>query len=150
MKRSPKGFLSIVLIASAVCILLGGCDPYGSKYPDLDADEIWICDEAPIFFLGFDEELGHPPGFVKINGGIESVSAGFLSGGRFDLYQVNEVYEPLLMGPCSFKAESFTVKEIKRDELFNFQYETLTFRLYYEDDVDWIDGWPVPREGQRR
>lgn len=86
-----------------------------------------------------------------IDGQMKEIRVDFLSGGFLLIIEKGKgTNEPLLDGECSFKKNSFTVKELCRDELFNFQYEILTFRLYYEDDLDWIYGWPVPKEGQGR
>ena len=56
----------------------------------------------------------------------------------------------LLSGRCKFKKDWFSINNLARDELFDNQYETLTFRRYARDEVDWVDGWPVPKIEQSK
>lgn len=149
--------LNVVCIILFIFVLfLSGCgvNPYADKYPDMSDGEVWICNEPEIFFHWVESSVVPRRGSCKINGESEAICLLF-EGPYVEFYTIPETdnydqMKRLLSGYCTFEENIFSINDLGKDDLFNYQYETLTFHRYAKDEVEWADGWPVPKEGRSR
>ena len=138
-----KRLKQICLIGLSLCLLLlSGCM---GKYsgPDANPEEVWICKEIPLFIhykeIGFYGKTYYEDDECDIH-------VQCFNGSRV---QIDTLLGPyILIG--NFRIVDENQKTIIIDQDFNLlapDYEELTVFRYSVDDVEWIDGWPVPRDG---
>ena len=139
-----KRLKQICLIGlSAFLLLFSGCM---GKYegPDANPEEVWICKEIPLFIH---YERGDYFGKTNYENAECDIHVLCFNGSRMQIDSL-KTHEHIFNG--NFRIVDDNQKIIIVDQKFNLLapgYEELTIYRFSVDDVEWIDGWPVPRDG---
>lgn len=114
MKTLKRCFFILVCIAFAGVIFLVTRRPH---IPPPNPEDLWICNEFDISFVGFDEEKGGPVGQVTVNGEVTEVAICIGPGPRFEIcsYPLDTFNDVLVRGSCYFSKDKGTV-HIKEDK----------------------------------
>jgi hypothetical protein len=69
--KQKRCYILLIVILFTMTTLSCGIDPFAKTRPALKADEVWICEEAPLFFCGYDKKVNRCPGLARTDGGEE-------------------------------------------------------------------------------
>lgn len=161
MKKKVYSIIGLTIFCAICCCALTGCSPEQIEGLE-DTDLIWIAEEHPLYFKKQTPAEGH--GGRHIGKAMRGEKAqdiyfdfwnGYKRGARISIYEYDidlgelspSWYKnKLLVGKC-YQIERFHC-EIQIDQKYNVlvpsSIPVLNIRAYRIDEIEWVDGWPVP------
>lgn len=164
MKKKVYSIIGLTILWVICCCVLTGCRPKEQVEGQDDPDLIWIAEEHPLFFQCVQLNGGAYELYGKTmkNGILCDIAFSFGNGAkrgaRIHVYQydkkklgtaeylVHSSDNDVLIGTC-YEIKKYHC-EIQIDQKYNVlvpsSVPVLNIRAYRIDEIEWVDGWPVP------
>ena len=151
LKKVWMGMMAILFL------MLSGCFPPNTHNgPEVNQNDIWICEEHPVYWY-YDPEIDKLwwIGEIIVRDTIFPIQVSYDNGTnkRIAIYfflRNEENPAPfsskhVFRGICTIPADDLqriTVDSERTDPLI--EWDILTMRKFSMSEVSWVDGWPVP------
>ncbi len=110
LKRCSLVLVCIAVVAGVLFLMTRR-----AHIPPPNPEDLWICNEFDISFVGFDEEKGGAAGRAAVNGEVIEVAICIGPGPQFRIcpYPLDALNDVLVRGNCYFSEDEGTVRVVE-------------------------------------